>query len=155
MNKSDLLTQIEGSTKGIAKVEPVLISDGSPEVVTMQNGKTVRKYSVNVAVTEGDSITFQNLPIVVFNEGLADEEAVMSQGKETPKIRDFETKANNYLNGKVNDGVFFSFKLLSYSEVFKNAVALVVENVNGVATQKKVFVYKPAGLQITHLPYVE
>lgn len=155
MNKIALLAQIEASSKGIALVSPVLISDGTPEVVTMQNGKTARKYSVNVAVTQGETVTFQNLPIVVFNEGLADEEAVMSQGQEAPKLKDFETKAGNYLNGKVTDGTFFGYKLLSYDEVFKYAIASVIENVAGVATRKSVFVYKPTGNPITHLPYTE
>lgn len=155
MNKQALLTQIETSTKGIAKVEPVLVSAGVPEVITMQSGKTARKYSVNVAVTQGETVTFQNLPIVVFNEGLVDEEAVMSQGQDAPKAKDFEDRANNYLTGRVTAGVFFGYKLLAYDEVFKYAIATVIENVAGVATRKTVFVYKPAGTPITHLPYVE
>ena len=155
MNKTSLLAQIEASTKGIAKVEPVLVSAGVPEVITMQNGKTARKYSVNVAVHQGETVTFQNLPIVVFNEGQADEEAVMSQGQDAPKAKDFETRATNYLNGKVNEGVFFTFKILSFDEVYKNAIAQVIENVAGVATQKQVFVYKPVGNPITHLPFVQ
>ena len=155
MNKTSLLAQIEASTKGIAKVEPTLVSAGVPEVITMQNGKTARKYSVNVAVHQGETVTFQNLPIVVFNEGQADEEAVMSQGQDAPKAKDFETRATNYLNGKVNEGVFFTFKILSFDEVYKNAIAQVIENVAGVATQKQVFVYKPVGNPITHLPFVQ
>lgn len=155
MNKTALLAQIEASTKGIAKVEPVMVNPTTPEVITMQNGKTARKYSVNVAVHQGETVTFQNLPIVVFNEGEVDEEAVMSQGQETPKAKDFETKANNYLAGKVTDGTFFTFKVIGFDEVYKNAVASVIENVAGVATRKTVFVYKPAGNPITHLPYTE
>lgn len=155
MNKIALLAQIEASTKGIVKVEPVMVAPNEPEILTMQNGKTARKYSVNVAVTQGETVTFQNMPVVVFNEGLADEEAVLSQGIEAPKAKDFETKAGNYLNGKVTDGTFFGFKVLSFDEVYKYAIATVIENVAGVATRKSVFVYKPTGNPITHLPYVE
>jgi len=153
MNKLELLTQIEASTKGIAKVEPVMIAPNTPEIITMQNGKTARKYSVNVAIHQGDTVTFQNMPIVVFNEGKVGEEAVLSQGVEAPKAKDFETKANNYLTGKVTDGTFFVFKIVDLNETFKCVVASVVENVAGVATEKSIFVYKPAGQPITHLPF--
>lgn len=155
MNKATLLTQIETSTKGIVRVEPVLASGSEPEVLTLQNGKTARKYTVNVAVTEGETVTFKNIPIVVFNEGLVDEEALMSQGTEVPKVRDFETRAQTYLDKKVDDGVFISYKVTELNETFKYVVATVIENVAGVMTRKKVFVYKPSGTPIEHLPFVE
>ncbi len=155
MNKQALLNQIEASTRGIAKVEPVMVNPTTPEEITMLNGKKARKYSVNVAVNQGETVTFQNIPIVVFNEGLADEEAVLSQGQEAPKAKDFETKANNYLNGKVADGTFFAYKVVEFNEYFKTAIANVIENVAGTATRKQVFVYKPAGNPITHVPFAE
>lgn len=155
MNKQALLDQIEASTRGIAKVEPVMVNPTTPEEITMLNGKTAKKYSVNVAVNQGDSVTFQNIPIVVFNEGLADEEALLSQGQEAPRQKDFETKAHNYLTGKVTDGTFFAYKLAEFNEDFKTAIASVIENVGGTATRKQVFVYKPAGNPITHVPFTE
>lgn len=153
MKKIDLLTQIESTSKGIAKVEQTMVGKGVPEVITMENGKTVRKYAVNVAVTEGDTINFKNIPIVVFNEGLADEDAVLSQGYEPPRLKDFETKATNYLTGKVNDGVFLSFKIAEVNEQFKYALAIVIENIAGVMTRKNVLVYKPTSNPITHAPF--
>lgn len=155
MNKAALLSQIETSTRGIAKVEPVMVSPTEQEVITMQNGKVVKKYTVNVAVNEGETVTFRNIPIVVFNEGLADEEAVLAQNQEAPRAKDFETRASNYLQGKVNDGTFFAFKLAEFNEDFKTAIANVIENVAGVATRKQVFVFKPQGNPITHLPFTE
>jgi hypothetical protein len=155
MKKTELLAQIESSTKGIAKVEPVMVNPTTPEVVEMQNGKTARKYTVNVAVNQGETVTFQNLPIIVFNEGLADEEAVLSQGQEAPKAKDIETKVQTYLQGKVTDGTFFGFTLIAINENFKYAIASVIENVAGVATKKSVFVYKPTGNPITHIAYAE
>lgn len=155
MNKSDLLASIEVSTRGIAKVEPVMVSPTEQEIVIMQNGKDVRKYSVNVAVNQGDTVTFQNIPIVVFNEGKPDEEALLSQGQEAPKAKDIETKASNYLNGLVNDGTFFGFKIIELNEVNKYAIANVIENINGTATRKSVLVYKPQGSPLTHMPFTE
>lgn len=154
MKKIDLLAQIESQTKGIAKVEQTMADKGVPEVITMENGKIVRKYTVNVAVTEGDTVNFKNIPIVVFNEGLVDEDAVLAQGYEPPRIKDFETKAKNYLDGQVNDNIFLSFKIAEVSEEFKYAIATVIENVAGVMTRKNVVVYKPAAKPITHAPFV-
>lgn len=159
-NKAALIAQLDTSTRGVVKVEPVITGvDQSgnpiPEVLTLQNGKTARKYTVNLARSIGDTVTFENVPLVVFNEGLADEEAVLSQGVEAPRVKDFETRAKNYLQGKVNDGVFLGFRFLELNEEFKYVVAQVIENVAGTMTRKKVCVYKPASNPITHVPFTE
>lgn len=154
MNKADLLTQIESTTKGIAKVEPVL-AGAQPEVIAMQNGRTAQKYTVNVAIAEGETVTFRNIPIVVFDEGLATEEAMLSQGAEAPKLKDFETRAQTYLDKRVADGVFLSYQVVELNETFKYVVASVIENVAGTMTRKKVLVYKQSGTPIEHRPFVE
>lgn len=153
MNKADLIAQISTGSRGIAKVEPVLAGGKDPEIITLDNGKEVRKYTVNVCVHEGEATTFRNIPIIVFNEGEADEEAVLSQGAEAPKTRDFTDKAKNYLQNLVQANTLLAYRITEVNEDFKYAKALIIKNEAGVMKETAVVVYKPNGSPITHLPY--
>lgn len=138
---------------GVAKVEPVLAGDGKPEVVTLDNGTTVRKYSVNVAFDDKGTVQFQNIPVVVLNEGLASEEAKLSQGQEAPKPNVVQKAATAYLDAKVADGTFKTYAITEINEQHLYCIATVTSLVAAVMTQREIMVHKPTNLPVTHSNY--
>jgi len=153
MTKEQLIAKISTDSLGVAAVQPTMGGDGQPEVVTLDNGKTVRKYSINVAFDDKGTVQFKNVPVVVFNEGQPEEEALLSQGQEAPKPNVVQKAATAYLDEKVSDGTFKTYSIQEINEEHLFCIATVTELEGNVMTQKQVMVHKPANKPVTHNDY--
>ena len=142
MTKAELLAKYEADSLGI--VHTNLVEEGA-----LENGKTYKKYNVNVLAVDGDSKNFINYPFTVVNEGQADEEAFSTQGRGEPKPDVVRNAISTYIDG-LTEVVRYTIGQVDEDERYA-LVSVYVNNGDGTASQKQYFVYKDGTSPITHL----
>ena len=142
MTKAELLAKYEADSLGI--VHTNLVEEGA-----LENGKTYKKYNVNVLAVDGDSKNFINYPFTVVNEGQADEEAFSTQGRGAPKPDVVRNAIATYIDG-LTEVVRYTIGQVDEDERYA-LVSAYVNNGDGTASLKQYFVYKDGTSPITHL----
>lgn len=145
MTKTELIADIEANSIGVVTV--ALQEEG-----TLQNGKTFKKYNANVLAKEGESQNFKNIPFTVLDEGLAGEEAFLTQGLKKPALDVARKAIETYMATVPN---VIRYVIGNVNEETRDArVVAIVNNGNGTASEKQFFVYKNGAEPITHVEIV-
>lgn len=142
MTKAELETQLENDSLGVVAIK--LQEEGS-----LASGKTYKKYTANVLAKEGDSQNFVNIPFTVLDEGGANEEAFLTQGRKAPQLDAVRKAVANYIKAQSE---VIRFIITEVNEDTRDArVSVVADNGDGTATEKTYLVYKNGNQAITHV----
>lgn len=140
--KQTILADIEGKVlKVVSTVE---------ETDVTKNEAGVRMYMTHVMEQSGETVSGRNIGWYTINEGEANEEAFYRDlVKPKNTIRDV---IFDYLKA-LTPTTFIRFTLESVNEETKSAYArVVVKNQDGVtASEKRILVFKNAGVPMTHI----